>query len=46
MEICGVGREVAEGSVLGDGVAATGGEIVVDEGQALVGRAAVVRWAL
>lgn len=41
-----VGREVAEGSVLGDDVAATGREILVDGGQVLVGRGTVVRWVL
>ena len=41
LEVRRVGREVAEGSVLGDGVPATGGEILVDgtlwDGVAIVG---------
>lgn len=45
LEVRGVGRVVAGGSVLGDGIAVTGGEIVEDRGQVLVGRATVGRWA-
>ena len=41
LEVRGVGWEVDKGSVLGDGVAATGGEILVDgalwDGVAIVG---------
>ena len=41
LEVGGVGREGAEGSVLGDGVAVTEGEILVDgalwDGVAIVG---------